>query len=326
MKPSIMRVLIKGMMFSGSGAIVDLIKEYQSVFQVPGGPGRFAPAGNWELGEFNDFRSTGMVGEKISNSSSDESPDKLIKKAKRLQSSLNTKRKIFRSIKSGLSHGLEAIKEQWTDDTLAYNGSLSLKKLGLGLKKNCVLEDRIKLGQTWISELVSIYGNNGGKIALFDQPINFGQYEDIYPKVFDPLKLIIVHRSPFDQLAEMYQHGLIRNKWGGNFGYLYGWDLEGAFKFFIAGIHASMQAADQTMRTLGKEKVLCIRFEDLVQQYESTKTKVEEFLGFSPDMHIKPKAFFNPDWSKKNIGIYSKTGLPVDAKLLAPLVDWYNTH
>lgn len=52
------------------------------------------------------------------------------------------------------------------------------------------------------------------------------------------------------------------------------------------------------------ERVLNIKFEDLVLSYEQVSKEIMNFLGLEPDQHIKTKLYFNPENSKKNIGLY----------------------
>jgi hypothetical protein len=50
--------------------------------------------------------------------------------------------------------------------------------------------------------------------------------------------------------------------------------------------------------------IVTVRFEDLVLQYSITVTKVLHFLDIDKDKHIHPKKYFNPEISKKNIGLW----------------------
>lgn len=55
---------------------------------------------------------------------------------------------------------------------------------------------------------------------------------------------------------------------------------------------------------LNKEDVLFINFEDIILNYDESVKKIERYLGINSDNHINPKAFFNPQLSKTNIGIW----------------------
>ena len=51
-------------------------------------------------------------------------------------------------------------------------------------------------------------------------------------------------------------------------------------------------------------EVLIISFEDLVLKYKDTIKKIENYLGIRSDDHIFVKKYFNPDISCKNVGRY----------------------
>lgn len=52
------------------------------------------------------------------------------------------------------------------------------------------------------------------------------------------------------------------------------------------------------------ENILKIQFEDLICNYKSTKKIIENFLGLKPETHSKSLQFFNPEVSKKNVGLW----------------------
>ena len=51
-------------------------------------------------------------------------------------------------------------------------------------------------------------------------------------------------------------------------------------------------------------KVLRLRFEELVLDYDNTLLKVYKFLGENENTHINKKKYFNPSISQKNIGLW----------------------
>lgn len=54
------------------------------------------------------------------------------------------------------------------------------------------------------------------------------------------------------------------------------------------------------------DKMLCIKFEDLVFNYEKSIKKIESYLGLQKENHINVKKYFNPEISKRNIQIYKQ--------------------
>lgn len=54
------------------------------------------------------------------------------------------------------------------------------------------------------------------------------------------------------------------------------------------------------------DNVLRIRFEDLIYEYEITLSKIMAFIGVKREDHIHPKKYFNPDVSKNNTQLFIK--------------------
>lgn len=51
-------------------------------------------------------------------------------------------------------------------------------------------------------------------------------------------------------------------------------------------------------------RVMLIRFEDLIYKYDETTTKIMDWLGFTKDHHVKPRSCFIPEKSIKNTRIW----------------------
>ena len=51
---------------------------------------------------------------------------------------------------------------------------------------------------------------------------------------------------------------------------------------------------------------LLIRFENFINNYDETKKKILKFSNMQQSNHIKERQYFNPDISRKNIGIYKQ--------------------
>ncbi|WP_373598230.1 hypothetical protein [Paraclostridium bifermentans] len=61
-----------------------------------------------------------------------------------------------------------------------------------------------------------------------------------------------------------------------------------------------------TYKTEDRNKIMRIKFEDLVYDYENATSKVFEFLGLDPKYHTKKKELFNPDKSINNTRLWLK--------------------
>lgn len=56
--------------------------------------------------------------------------------------------------------------------------------------------------------------------------------------------------------------------------------------------------------SVNNKDLLLIRFEDFVLNYDKVSKEITKFIGLPLTKQIKKNAFFNPDISKNNIGIY----------------------
>jgi hypothetical protein len=57
--------------------------------------------------------------------------------------------------------------------------------------------------------------------------------------------------------------------------------------------------------TLDKRSII-IRFEDLVYKYDETLEQIKKVLNLSDGQHLTPKSLFNPESSKRNVGIWKE--------------------
>lgn len=53
-------------------------------------------------------------------------------------------------------------------------------------------------------------------------------------------------------------------------------------------------------------RILRIHFEDLILNYEKMVSKIEFFIGLTPDDHTFPKKYFKPEKSINNVGLYKR--------------------
>lgn len=63
-------------------------------------------------------------------------------------------------------------------------------------------------------------------------------------------------------------------------------------------------------------KILRIKFEDLIYQYDKTIDKIEKFMGFTKKDHVKPLSRFNPELSIKNTQIFNAKEYQEEAKII----------
>ena len=125
---------------------------------------------------------------------------------------------------------------------------------------------------------------------------------------FYDAKSIIVQRDPRDIYASLYVNN--NNKflpkylksnslWKEKESFLLAYDIE---KFILQQKHLYYNSNISN----DCDKVLRLRFEDIILNYEETKKIILSFTEISEKKHIQKFQFFNPKFSSKNIGLWKK--------------------
>lgn len=319
------RILVSGTYFSGSSAVTDFLSEFDGVLRIPG--------------EFDDFRRIGLVGdsliyppvpyplrfnEYISRNRSHSFVSNVFGGAggaggrrgsiHRTVDLLLDALLTLRGLKKNNRRGLDALEEYAKKITSV--GSF---------------QEKLILAKEWLSEVERL-NCDGEKFqyTLFDQPIFHGQHQNIWPRVFDPYKLIIVIRNPLDQLAQLIgnrnyfldhstclTHGIHE---------IYGADSTGMINYQLAALGGRYRSILKSIEIIPANKILIIPFEELVNQYSRYTEKLLRFVTEKKmDLeHSRPMEFFDPKISCKNIGIakYFESDLAnVDEKTMSQAME-----
>lgn len=142
---------------------------------------------------------------------------------------------------------------------------------------------------------VDIANKNDATHIILDQGADPKKYI-IESNFFRSSKMIIVDRDPRDIYADLLLGG-----------FLLGNELSVSHDAnkYIKWHNAVRSGTDKTYQM---NNVIKIQFEDLILDYETSIKKIFDFLEIEDSDHIKKKEFFDPDKSKANIGIW-KTAL-----------------
>lgn len=319
-----MKVLVNGLNWTGSGAVIDLLREYKGTIQVPGGIEGIAPAGYVKIGEFTDFMEVGLVGDLLNIENGHPSRIRTELKRRKKLVFLHCLQRISNLIFEGKFFQISRVIKQNRQLLLS---NKCLERLMNDINNSNDKNFRLERAQKWIEEIIDISRDEDTRIAVFDQPINFGQHDDVWPTVFEPYKLIVVCRDPRDQIAEQIKHNYPSSKLINGIGYLYGWKLKDAINFQIELSKARIRALNKTISKIDKNNLMIIPFEKIVLDYKSTKKYIQDFLGLRDEDHIYPKKFFKPEWSQKNIGIHKEVNTYyVDKSKISPLIEWYKKY
>ena len=69
-------------------------------------------------------------------------------------------------------------------------------------------------------------------------------------------------------------------------------------------------------KVTGSNKVLRIKFEDLIYKYDDTLTSIMEHLNFTEQDHINKKTRFDPDISIKNTQLFNNPIYEQEVKII----------
>lgn len=163
-------------------------------------------------------------------------------------------------------------------------------------------KDFYKRSHDYIYELIEEL-SRGKKNIILDQfvlPFNLYRIDNYFD---DKLRVITVERDPRDVF--------ILNK--------YIWPQKGITVPMPTDVESFCEFY-QKMRESEKEctsnKVLRVKFEDLIYNYDKELEKVTKFLGFTNKDHINKKKRFNPDISIKNTQLFRKEAYKEEIKII----------
>jgi hypothetical protein len=306
-------VCVSGYGWSGSGACIDLLKEFDK-FGAPEGEFRIAkdPHGLSDL-EFSLVHSWDFIRNDVA-----------IRDFLNYCDMLGRNTGLIKRVGKGFSEKLDVdfmlLSENYINEltNMTYYGDTFVHRYNISSVKSFITKIRSKLGKNnakkmyysrpsedkflletnnYLNNIFTNYANNNRlKYVVLDQaipPANIIKTMSYY----NPSKLIIIDRDPRDIYCNMIRgNGLL------------GSDLieeDSAVKYIKW--HTLMRKTSQYDKNTDNisRKVLRLNFEDLILDYESSIVKIFDFIGASVN-HSKKYELFNPETSLKNIGLWKK--------------------
>lgn len=114
---------------------------------------------------------------------------------------------------------------------------------------------------------------------------------DRYREYLGPMKLIAVYRDPRD----VYATGIkLKEDW-----------IPHKIEPFVNWYRKQVELYTK----LNDADYLLLRFEELVLNYDKSVSDIEQFLGLAPETHLHHKGGFDPSISVRNVGVY-KSQIP----------------
>lgn len=272
-----LNILVAGIYWSGSGAVVDYFK---------GHPNCFVPKG-----EFTDFKRNGRIGSLLEAESVTKA--KWLARGMWLETALGKLPAALLRQAKGADQSKLALKAQVKHNWLKLQ---YLSQHRHYLRIGGAASDS-RIWSDWLQALGREYASNK-KAIVWNQPIWVGKHEHTWPAMFSPFKLIVVHRDPVDQFAEVVRQGKIgKRKSDPAFD-----DTEkDDITYVLKGIAAKMESLMALQRQLGYTQMLTVNFESFVRSHKAEAERTCAFLGL-PEAQL-PSTPFDPSYSVRNIGI-----------------------
>ena len=147
--------------------------------------------------------------------------------------------------------------------------------------------------KSYIEKLFSSLSENGKFNIVLHNGIPTKHAQKAF-KYFQSIKMIIVDRDPRDTFVDVINRKV---------NFFLGEQLieqENANIF----VKDFLKRREDQIKHLKDKRILLLRFEDLVLNYEESLTKIYNFLEINAENHILKGKYFNPEISKKNIGLW----------------------
>lgn len=290
-------VSVQGFGYSGSGAVLDLLREYSGV-QVLGymDPEATRNSNKKGLAEIDIIRCPGGLFEIENNLEVDNIfiNDALFNRtAKLLESSaLFSYSADIRELCCTFFKSITSLRITNLTKTY-YNGYLHNpdERSNIYFKNNSLSRDLyLKISQNFLRAIFNRISNGSG-IIVADQLFSDAEFDIQRNMAYIPdLQTIIVVRDPRDT----YAWAVVKN---------IEWIPHGNVEEFICWYKLQYKNVSNVRNV---PECLVVNYENLVLDYKRTISRIESFLTFDSMMHIKKGYYFAPDFSRRFVKIYKE--------------------
>ena len=288
-------VSVEGFGYSGSGAVIDLLREYNEVL-VMGGvdaqEGSLAKRG--AISEEMDFiRLTGglLEIEKYIEGNNVFFNDavihrliKLVESSSVFAANERARQFIYNFLHEIIDFEIDGLPKPM------YNTYLNDSDNTIFFLRQMPLADYRDLCRRLILSIFNCYEAQGKDVLVADQLFSDLEFDIRRNCQYVPqLKTIVVYRDPRDVFAFAYKRKI---------SWIPYYDVD-VFVKWVKGFY----------RRFDKNSVhyLAVRYEDLICNYDTEVKKIEQYLDI--DQHYKPKSCFDPSISCRNVGIWRESDM-----------------
>lgn len=272
-----LNILVAGIYWSGSGAVVDYLK---------GHPDCAVPRG-----EFTDFKRRGRIGSLLEARSSARA--RWLARAMWLETALGKLPLASWKQRQATNPHRLPIKEQVQHHRLKLQ-TLAHYRAHLRRGGDAAASD---IWNLWLRAVAQQQASDKAAV-VWNQPIWIGKHEGCWPTVFAPCKLVVVHRDPCDQFAEVVRQGKIGKRKSDP---AFDDSIKDDIAYVLEGIAGKMESLIALRAQLPEGTLLNMHFEDFVLDHHQQAARLSAFLGLP--LQQTADAPFDPAQSAKNIGI-----------------------
>lgn len=283
-----MNILVCGLLWSGSSALIDMLKEYSTVGVIPG--------------ELDEFRRPGMLMDHLDGLIDDTYPCQI-------ESYLKTQYKLSR----------KQLKKVLTGDIYSPKRWFALRSAWRKLLIENTQQSKLNVVRKYLEEIKMLHTNDK-PYTVIDQPLILSQHFNIWPKVFAPFKLIFVYRDPRDQIAQIIKQNHLFLHFRSPEQDIYGGGRYGAIKYQLHTLQKRQMWMDKLLNEHGVDAI-SFSFESLITKNTLVRDKLIDFLGVTKS--DKFQKVLEPNISEKNIGIYREYLTEGEMSLLEELYQEY---
>ena len=276
-KPTPLNVLVAGIYWSGSGAVVDYLKGHKECY-TPNG-------------EFTDVKREGRV-ISVLTAHSQQSAKRHIQ-LMMVETAVGKIPSAYFRYVTGKNQRRLPLKKQWRHNLLKLK---ALRRCQEHIRNRGAHTD-ILPWQQWIRDMGEAYAP-GKRAIVWNQPLWIGSHETLALEIFKPCKLIVVHRDPEDQFAEVERQGKLGKAKSDP---AFSGDRSDPVAFLLDGIARKLESLVALKKARPASDILTVPFESFVLEHETMERRVCDFLGLPFTEGSGP--FFNPEQSRNNVGI-----------------------
>jgi len=164
--------------------------------------------------------------------------------------------------------------------------------------------DEIELCKSWLNaEALSLLENKNNHSIVYQNPFfydeTFSGHAKIWPKLFDPYKLIFVHRDPLDQFSDIVNSGdHLLSSWPRFHGETESMHPADRFLTIARKLYkARLRMAEE----YNSDQLLIFSFEDFLVNHDKVTPVLKGFLNINSERSFSNKRFIK-EKSLKNIG------------------------